>query len=40
MKVYNKLSDTPWHVGYTKKDENDPRRHKARCATVQFAQVN
>lgn len=27
----NKLPDTPWHVGYTKKDENDPRRHKARC---------
>lgn len=27
----NKLPDTPWHIGYTKKDEDDPRRHKARC---------
>ena len=26
-----KLPDTPWHVGYIHKDENDPRRHKARC---------
>ncbi len=26
-----KLPDTPWHVGYVKKDENDPRRHKSRC---------
>lgn len=26
-----KLPDTPWHVGYTKKKEADPRRHKARC---------
>lgn len=26
-----RLPDTPWHVGYTKKDEDDPRRHKARC---------
>lgn len=25
------LPDTPWHVGYTKKAEDDPRRHKARC---------
>lgn len=27
----SKLPDTPWHVGYALKDENDPRRHKARC---------
>ncbi len=27
----NKLPDTPWHVGYAKKEESDPRRHKARC---------
>ena len=26
-----KLPDTPWHVGYTKKEEDDPRRHKSRC---------
>lgn len=33
MAVYgkSKLPDTPWHVGYTKKDEHDPRRHKAWC---------
>ena len=28
----NKLPDTPWHIGYAKKEETDPRRHKARCA--------
>ena len=28
---YNQLPDTPWHIGYTKKDIDDPRRHKARC---------
>lgn len=27
----SRLPDTPWHVGYAYKDENDPRRHKARC---------
>ena len=27
----NRLPDTPWHVGYAKKQEDDPRRHKARC---------
>lgn len=26
-----RLPDTPWHIGYIKKDEDDPRRHKARC---------
>lgn len=26
-----RLPDTPWHVGYAKKAEDDPRRHKARC---------
>jgi len=25
------LPDTPWHVGYAKKAEDDPRRHKSRC---------
>ena len=25
------LPDTPWHIGYALKDEDDPRRHKARC---------
>ena len=28
---HNPLPDTPWHVGCVKKEENDPRRHKARC---------
>ena len=27
----SKLPDTPWHVGYAYKEENDPRRHKAWC---------
>lgn len=27
----SRLPDTPWHIGYTTKDENDPRRHKVRC---------
>lgn len=26
-----RLPDTPWHVGYAKKEEDDPRRHKSRC---------
>lgn len=26
-----RLPDTPWHIGYTKKEDDDPRRHKARC---------
>ncbi len=26
-----RLPDTPWHIGYIKKDEEDPRRHKKRC---------
>ena len=25
------LPDTPWHIGYPKKKENDPRRHRSRC---------
>ena len=29
--MINKLPDTPWHVGFAKKEEDDPRRHKARC---------
>jgi len=28
---HHRLPDTPWHIGYTKKDEDDPRRHKSRC---------
>ena len=27
----NHLPDTPWHIGYAKKKDNDPRRHKSRC---------
>ena len=27
----NNLPDTPWHVGYAKKDEDDPKRHRSRC---------
>lgn len=27
----NRLPATPWHVGYAKKHEDVPRRHKARC---------
>lgn len=27
----SKLPDTPWHIGFARKDENDPRRHKSRC---------
>lgn len=29
--THKRLPDTPWHVGYAKKDEDDPRRHKGRC---------
>lgn len=28
----SKMSGTPWHIGFLKKDEDDTRRHKARCA--------
>ena len=31
MNKNNLLPDTPWHVGYVKKEEGDPRRHKLRC---------
>lgn len=27
----NKMPDTPWHIGYAKKEDGDPRRHKSRC---------
>lgn len=27
----SKMPDTPWHMGYPKKQEEDPRRHKSRC---------
>lgn len=26
-----RLPDTPWHIGFIKKEEDDPRRHKSRC---------
>ena len=29
------LPDTPWHVGYTKKEEDDPKRHKSRCIHIE-----
>ncbi len=29
--AFEHLPDTPWHIGYTKKEDDDPRRHKARC---------
>lgn len=35
-----KLPDTPWHIGYTKKAENDPRRHKARCIHYKNGKCN
>lgn len=25
------MPDTPWHIGFIKKDESDPRRHKVWC---------
>ena len=25
------MPDTPWHIGYAKKEKGDPRRHKGRC---------
>ena len=28
------LPDTPWHIGYVKKEGGDPRRHKARCVHI------
>ena len=27
----SRLPDTPWHIGYAYKEENDPRRHKSWC---------
>lgn len=30
-----RLPDTPWHLGYTKKEKSDPRRHKARCVFLE-----
>ena len=29
-----KLPDSPWHVGFIKKVEDDPRRHKTRCIHI------
>lgn len=31
-KDLGRMKDTPWHIGYVKKKENDPRRHKSRCS--------
>ena len=31
----NMLPDTPWHIGYAKKKEDDPRRHKSRCSHIE-----
>lgn len=31
MNNNRKLPDTPWHVGYAKKEIDDPKRHKSRC---------
>ena len=28
---FERLPDTPWHMGYVKKEQQDPRRHKSRC---------
>ena len=30
----SKLPDTPWHIGFAKKEDDDPRRHKARCVNL------
>lgn len=31
MGINGQLPDVPWHIGSPKMDENDTRRHKARC---------
>lgn len=31
MAIHSQLPDVPWHVGYVKKKDWDPRRHKSRC---------
>ena len=31
MGLYGQIPDVPWHIGSPKMDENDTRRHKARC---------
>lgn len=33
--INNQLPDTPWDIGYAKKKENDPRRHKSRCIHIE-----
>ena len=30
----HRLPDTPWHIGFVKKDESDQRRHKSRCVHI------
>lgn len=31
QQLSSRMPDTPWHIGYAKKEESDPRRHKSRC---------
>lgn len=31
MGLYGQMPDVPWHIGSPKMDEDDTRRHKARC---------
>lgn len=31
MTQKSNFPDTPWHVGFAKKDSDDPRRHRSRC---------
>lgn len=30
------LPDTPWHIGYAKKQKEDPRRHRSRCVFYDY----
>ena len=32
--------DTPYHIGFVKKDEDDPRRHKSRCIHYEHGTKN
>lgn len=35
-----RLPDTPWHIGFTKKKESDPRRHKSKCIHYRSGNCN
>lgn len=35
-----RLPDTPWHIGFTKKKEADPRRHKSKCIHYKSGKCN